>query len=146
MIRVEQILKEKGSQVWTVPPDATVFDALKLMAEKGVGALIVTKKDEIVGMISERDYARKIILQGKGSKDTLVREIMSAQVYGIRPDTTAEECMTIMTEKRLRHLPVCKDGKLVGIVSIGDIVKSIIVQQKIAIGHLEDYIMGKYPG
>ena len=146
MIRVEQILKEKGSQVWTVPPDATVFDALKLMAEKGVGALIVTKKDEIVGMISERDYARKIILQGKGSKDTLVREIMSAQVYGIRLDTTTEECMTIMTEKRLRHLPVCEDGKLVGIVSIGDIVKSIIAQQKITIDHLENYIMGRYMG
>jgi CBS domain-containing protein len=146
MISVKQILESKGSKTWTISPDATVFDALKLMADRGIGALVVMGKDDIVGIISERDYARKVILQGKFSKDTLVREIMSTQIYGVSPDTTAEECMAIMTDKRFRHLPVCKDGKLVGVVSIGDIVKSIIAEQKITIDHLESYIMGKYVG
>jgi len=146
MISVKQILEKKGSQVWTISPNAMVFDALKLMADKGIGALVVMGGDNIVGIISERDYARKIIIQGKFSKDTLVREIMTTQVYGVRLETTTEECMTIMTDKRIRHLPVCKDGKLIGIVSIGDIVKSIIIEQKITIDHLENYIMGKYPG
>jgi CBS domain-containing protein len=146
MISVRHILESKGSQIWTISPDATVFDALKLMADRGIGALVVMGKDDIVGIISERDYARKVILQGKFSKDTLVREIMSTQIYGVSLDTTAEECMAIMTDKRFRHLPVCKEGKLVGVVSIGDIVKSIIAEQKIAIDHLENYIMGKYMG
>jgi len=146
MISVKQILEKKGSQVWTISPNAMVFDALKLMADKGIGALVVMGGDNIVGIISERDYARKIIIQGKFSKDTLVREIMTTQDYGVRLETTTEECMTIMTDKRIRHLPVCKDGKLIGIVSIGDIVKSIIIEQKITIDHLENYIMGKYPG
>ena len=141
---VKHILESKKSETWTISPDATVFDALKLMADRGVGALVVMGKDDIVGIVSERDYARKIILQGKSSKDTLVREIMSTQIYGVGLETTTAECMAIMTDKRFRHLPVCKDGKLVGIVSIGDIVKSIIAEQKITIGHLENYIMGKY--
>jgi CBS domain-containing protein len=142
---VREILEQKSRDLWTISPDASVFDALNLMADKGIGALVVTGKDDVVGIISERDYARKIVLQGKVSKDTPVREIMSTQVYGVHLDTTAEECMSIMTDKRFRHLPVCEDGKLVGVVSIGDIVKAIIGQQKIAIAHLEDYIMGKYP-
>jgi CBS domain-containing protein len=142
---VRDILDQKSKDLWTISPEASVFDALKLMAAKGIGALIVTGKDDVVGIVSERDYARKIILQGKVSKDTPVREIMSTQVYGVHLDTTAEECMSIMTDKRFRHLPVCEDGKVVGVVSIGDIVKAIISQQKIAIAHLEDYNMGKYP-
>jgi CBS domain-containing protein len=146
MILVKHILENKGSQAWTIPPDATVFDALRLMANRDIGALVVMRRDDVVGIISERDYARKVILQGKCSKDTLVPEIMSTQIYGVSPDTTAEECMAIMTDKRFRHLPVCKDGKLVGVVSIGDIVKSIIAEQKITIDHLESYIMGKYVG
>ena len=143
---VKEILDQKSKDLWTISPDASVFDALKLMADKGVGALVVLGKEDVVGIISERDYARKIILHGKVSRDTPVREIMSTQVYGVQLDTTAEECMSIMTDKRFRHLPVCKDGKIVGVVSIGDIVKAIISQQKITIGHLEDYVMGKYPG
>ncbi len=143
MITVKQILDEKGHQVWTVAPDASVFEALNLMADKGVGALMVMEKNEIIGIISERDYARKIILLGKHSKETAVRDIMSSQLFGVNLDTTAEECMALMTDKHIRHLPVCKNGKLVGVVSIGDVVKSIISEQKITINHLEDYILGK---
>ena len=143
---VKEILDQKSKDLWTISPDASVYDALKLMADKGVGALVVLGKEDVVGIISERDYARKIILHGKVSRDTPVREIMSTQVYGVHLDTTVEECMSIMTDKRFRHLPVCEDGKVVGVVSIGDIVKAIIGQQKVAIAHLEGYIMGKYPG
>jgi CBS domain-containing protein len=144
MMTVKQILDEKGYKVWTVAPDAQVFDALKLMAEKGVGALVVTEKDEVVGVLSERDYARKIILLGRHSQNTPVRDIMTAQVYGVHLDTTAEECMALMTDKHIRHLPVCKDEKLAGIISIGDVVKAIISHQKVTIENLENYILGKY--
>ena len=123
MITVKQILDEKGSSAWTIVPDAKVIDALKLMAEKEVGALIVMEGEEIVGIISERDYARKIILKGRHSQDTPVRDIMSTHIYGVNLDTTVDECMALMTDKRMRHLPVCKDGRLAGIVSIGDVVK-----------------------
>jgi CBS domain-containing protein len=144
MITVKQILDEKGPSVWTISPDIKVIDALKLMSDKGVGALIVMEGDEIVGMISERDYARKIILKGRHSQDTPVRDIMSTHIYGVQFDTTADECMALMTDKRIRHLPVCKDGKLAGIISIGDVVKAIIGQQQVTIENLENYIMGKY--
>jgi len=144
MITVKQILDEKGYEVWTIPPDAKVFDALKLMAEKGIGALIVFEKDDVVGILSERDYARKIILLGRHSQDTPVRDIMTSQVYGVHLDTTAEECMALMTDKHIRHLPVCKDEKLTGIISIGDVVKAIMSHQKVTIENLENYIMGKY--
>jgi CBS domain-containing protein len=144
MITVKQMLDEKGSSVWTISPEAKVLDALKLMAEKGVGALIVMEEDEIVGIISERDYARKIILKGRHSQETPVRDIMSTHIYGVHFDTTAEECMALMTDKHIRHLPVCKDDKLVGVISIGDVVKAIISQQKGTIENLENYIMGKY--
>jgi CBS domain-containing protein len=144
MITVKQILDEKGYKVWTVPPDAKVIDALQMMADRGVGALIVFENDDIIGIMSERDYARKIVLMGRHSQDTAVRDIMSSQIYGVHLDTTAEECMALMTDKHIRHLPVCKDEKLVGLISIGDVVKTIMTQQKVTIENLENYIMGKY--
>jgi CBS domain-containing protein len=144
MITVKDILSEKGLKVWTISPDAKVLDALNLMAEKGLGALVVFDQDDIVGIISERDYARKVVLKGRHSHDTKVREIMTAPVYGVHLETTADACMTLMTDKHIRHLPVCKDGKLAGVISIGDVVKAIIDQQKVTIEDLENYIMGKY--
>jgi CBS domain-containing protein len=145
MIIVKDMLDQKGHTAWTIGPDAKVFEALELMAKKGIGALIVVDKDEeIVGIMSERDYARKIILMGRQSQDTPVRDIMTREVYGVHMETTAEECMALMTDKHFRHLPVCKDGKLGGVVSIGDVVKAIMTDQKVAIVNLENYIMGKY--
>jgi len=144
MITVKDILSEKGPKVWTISPDAKVLDALNLMAEKGVGALVVFDHDDVVGILSERDYARKVILKGRHSQDTKVRDIMTAPVYGVHLETTADECMALMTDKHIRHLPVCNDGKLVGVISIGDVVKAIIGQQKVTIENLENYIMGKY--
>jgi len=144
MVTVAQILKQKGSDVWVISPEATVLDALNFMAEKGVGALMVVEKDRVVGVMSERDYARKVMLKGKSSTDTPVRDIMTSQVYCVHPENKAEECMALMTDKHIRHLPVIDKDKLAGVVSIGDIVKSIIVEQKVMIDHLQDYIMGKY--
>jgi len=143
MIIVKSILDTKGWDAWTISPEAKVIDALRIMAEKNVGALVVVDKDNVVGIISERDYARKIILKGLQSNDTPVRDIMTAQVYHVNPDTTAEQCMALITEKHIRHLPVRNQGKLVGIVSIGDIVKAINADQKITIENLEDYIVDK---
>jgi CBS domain-containing protein len=139
---VDEILKTKGSDVWTVSSDSTVYDALQAMADKNVGALLVIDGDRLVGIFSERDYARKIILHGKASKDTLVKEIMSAEVFWVRPDQTLEDCMQLMTDKRIRHLPVLDEGRLVGVISIGDVVKAIISEQKFAIEQLEEYITG----
>lgn len=144
MITVKQVLDDKGYKVWSIGPNASVFEALKLMADKGIGALMVLEKDDIIGIMSERDYARKVVLHGKLSKDTPVRDIMTTQLFGVHLDTSADECMALMTDKRIRHLPVCKDEKLVGVVSIGDIVKAIMDEQKVTINHLENYIMGKY--
>jgi CBS domain-containing protein len=144
MVTVNQILKEKGRAVWTIAPEAKVFEALKLMAEKGVGALVVTDKGKISGIISERDYARKIALMGRLSQDTPVKDIMTTQIYVVHPGTTADECMTLMTDRHIRHLPVMDKEELVGVISIGDVVKSIISQQKLTIQQLENYIMGKY--
>jgi CBS domain-containing protein len=144
MITVKDILDQKGHTAWTIEPDANVFEALELMAKKGLGALIVVDKDEIVGVISERDYARKIILMGRHSQDTPVTDIMTKEVYGVHYETTAEECMALMTDKHIRHLPVCKEGRLAGVISIGDVVKAIITEQKVKIENLENYIMGKY--
>jgi CBS domain-containing protein len=144
MITVKQILDEKGNAVWTVPPEATVFEALKLMADKKVGALIVMENDDVAGIISERDYARKIVLLGRSSLETPVRDIMTTQIYGVHLETTAEECMALMTDKHIRHLPVCMGEKMVGIISIGDVVKAIMSHQKVTIENLENYIMGKY--
>ena len=144
MITVKDILDEKGHTAWTIGPDAKVLEALELMAKKGLGALVVLEKDEIVGIMSERDYARKIMLMGRQSQDTPVKDIMTREVYGVHDGTTAEECMALMTDKHIRHLPVCKDGKLDGVISIGDVVKAVITDQKVKIENLENYIMGKY--
>jgi CBS domain-containing protein len=139
---VRDILKVKGSDVWCVEPDATVFDALQRMAEKEVGALVVTQGAQVVGLISERDYARKVILHGRASPTTLVREIMTSHVVYTHLDQSIEECMALVTEKRIRHLPVITEGKLVGIISIGDLVKSIIADQQFMIEQLVRYISG----
>ena len=142
MQTVRDILKAKGSDVWSVEPDATVFDALQRMADKEVGALVVLQGEQIVGLISERDYARKVILHGRASSTTLVREIMTSPVVYIHLDQAIEECMSLMTEKRTRHLPVIENGKLVGLISIGDIVKSIIADQQFIIEQLVRYVSG----
>ena len=138
-----QILKSKPVQtVETVTPSTSVFDAVKLMAQKNIGALLVMEDLKIAGMITERDYARKIILIGRSSKETLVRDIMTSPVMYVRPDQTNEECMALMTDNRVRHLPVVDNGKLVGLISIGDLVKDIISEQKFIIEQLEHYIAG----
>jgi CBS domain-containing protein len=144
MFTVKHMLAEKGNQVWTISPEAKVIDALKFMADKSVGALVVVYKDQVVGMLSERDYARKVVLKGKSSLETPVKEIMTLQVFCVQPETTAEECMALMTQRRIRHLPVIDKTKLQGMISIGDVVKSLISAQKITIEHLQNYIMGKY--
>ena len=144
MITVKDILDQKGTKAWTIGPEAKVLEALELMAKKGLGALIVLEGDEVAGIVSERDYARKVILMGRHSRETLVKDIMTREVYGVHFETTAEECMALMTDKHIRHLPVCLEGKLAGIISIGDVVKAIITDQKVKIENLENYIMGKY--
>jgi len=142
MQTIRDILKTKGTDVWCVEPDATVFDALQRMAEKEVGALVVTEGAQVVGLISEREYARKVVLEGRTSPTTLVKEIMISPVVYIHRDQAIEECMSLMTEKRTRHLPVIEDGKLVGLISIGDIVKSIIADQRFLIEQLVRYVSG----
>jgi CBS domain-containing protein len=143
MVTVRELLLEKGNDVWTIGPDKTVFDALMLMAAKQIGALVVTDDEDVVGVISERDYARKVILKGRSSKSTPLREIMSTRVCYVTRDHNVHECMALMTDKTVRHLPVIEDGKLVGIVSIGDVVKSVISEQEFIIDRLEAYITGK---
>jgi CBS domain-containing protein len=140
MKTVRDILKVKGTDVWCVDPDATVLDALQRMAEKEVGALVVTAGAQVVGLISERDYARKVILHGRASPTTLVKEIMTRLVVHTHLDQSIEECMALVTEKRIRHLPVMAEGKLVGVISIGDLVKSIISDQQFIIEQLVRYI------
>lgn len=141
MKTVREILLSKGSQVWSVTPETTVFDALKIMAEKGIGALLV--KDEMgnpVGVMSERDYARKITLVGKNSRETLVHEIMSNRVVYVKPERSPEECMALMINKRIRHLPVLENNKLAGFISIGDVVKAVIDEKEFTIDQLVHYI------
>jgi CBS domain-containing protein len=140
MKSLNQLLAAKGGQVYSIRPDATVIDALRLMAQKDVGALLVMEDTRVVGIMSERDYARKVILQGKSSQDMPVREIMTADVVKIDPSRTVEECMGLMTQRRIRHLPVCEGDKLVGLVSIGDLVKEVIAEQEQTIKQLESYI------
>jgi CBS domain-containing protein len=142
MVTVRQLLQAKGYDIWSITPDASVYDALKLMADKEVGSLLVLDGEKLVGIISERDYARKVILKGKRSIDTSVEEIMVKEFFSVRPEQPIEECMALMTDKRVRHLPVCGDECLIGIVSIGDVVKAIISQQGFMIEQLEMYIGG----
>lgn len=148
MKSVRDVLKAKTQEVWSILPYATVFEALKLMGEKKIGALmVIDDKGKVAGVISERDYARKVILKGKASKDTKVEEIMTpaSEMFAVKPENSVEECMILMTGKHVRHLPVFEKEKFLGVVSIGDVVKSIISEQESLIEHLSGYIAGKYP-
>jgi CBS domain-containing protein len=137
---VRQVLKDKGYAVETITPKASVYEALQKMANRELGALVVFEGGEICGLFSERDYARKLVLQGKSSSDTEVQEVMTRRVVTVEPQQTVEACMVLMTDKHIRHLPVLEDGRLVGIVSIGDIVKAVIEAQRLTIEELENYI------
>lgn len=143
METVKDLLKAKGSEVYSVAPEDKIIDAMKVMADKNVGALIVLKNGEkVAGIISERDYARKVALKGKSCTDTTVAEIMTTKVSGVTPDVTVDRCMALMTERRIRHLPVLEGNKLVGVISIGDIVKAVIAEKQHLIDDLEHYIAG----
>ncbi len=142
MDKVSELIAEKGHQVWTIGPEATVFDAIKLMSEKEIGALAVVEGERLVGIISERDYARKLVLAGKSSKQTAVRDVMTARVIYAQPEQSIEACMATMTERRIRHMPVLEGERLAGMISLGDLVKVIISQQKSLIRELETYILG----
>jgi len=140
MAIVKQLLQAKGHDIWSVDPEDSVYHAIELMADKGVGALVVMEGDSLVGVLSERDYARKVELQGRSSKGTKIKEIMTSRVIYARPEQTVEECMALMTDKRIRHLPVMDGDELLGVISIGDLVKSIIEEQQHVIEQLEQYI------
>ncbi len=144
METVQHLLQTKSPEVWSIAPDATVFEALQLMAEKDVGALLVMEGEKLVGIFSERDYARKVILQDRASRQTRVREIMTSQVVCISPEQTLDECMALMTARHIRHLPVVdRNERVVGVVSIGDVVKAVISDQALLISHLHNYILGE---
>jgi CBS domain-containing protein len=139
---VGSILRHKGHQVWSVSPDESVFQAISLMADRGIGALAVIADEMLVGIISERDYARKVVLQGKSSRDTRVRSIMTSPVITVSPEYTVDDCMRIVTSERIRHLPVVQDGRVIGVVSIGDLVRKVISTQRETIHYLQQYIVG----
>jgi CBS domain-containing protein len=143
MLSVRQLLEKKGHDVYSVAPDASVFDAIKTMADKGIGALLVMDGEDVIGIMSERDYARKVILKGRSSRETPVKDIMTDRVLFVEPDRTLNEAMALMTDKRIRHLPVMESDKLVGIFSVGDVIKAIISEQKFIIDQLESYIKGR---
>ena len=140
MTTVQRLLEHKGYTVWSIPPDASVFEAVQLMADKRVGALMVVDRNELIGVISERDYAREIVLKDRVSRDTPVSAIMTQRVLYVRPQQTLEECMALMTEKNLRHLPVLDDGRLVGVISMRDVVKDLIAEKEFLIEQMENYI------
>ena len=142
MYTVRHLLEEKGNQVWSIAPSATVYEALELMAAKNCGALLVIEEGTVAGMFTERDYARQVVLQGRSSKTTKVGELMSTDILYVRPDDTIENCMALMTGRRVRHLPVMDNDKLAGVVSIGDIVKAVISDREFTIRELERYITG----
>ncbi len=139
---VHQLLEAKGSEVWSIAPDASVFEAIRQMAEKEVGALLVMEGDKLEGILSERDYARSVILKGRSSRETKVSEIMTREVVTGRLDQRIESCLALMTERRIRHLPIVEEGKVVGMISMGDLVKAIIAEQQATIEQLEQYITG----
>ena len=139
---VKQILEKKGTQVWSINPDATIYEALNLMAEKEVGALLVLKGEKLEGIFSERDYARKVVLKGKSSRETTIKEVMSTNLICVDPQQSIEECMALMIDKRIRHLPVIENDKLAGLISIGDVVKVVIGEKKFMIDQLIHYITG----
>ena len=140
MLKVAQLLEVKGSQIWSISPEDTVFEAIRIMDEKGIGALTVMQDGELVGILSERDYARKVILKDRSSKETLVKEIMTRDVYYTLPEQDVEACLAVMTERRIRHLPVISEDKVIGMISMGDVVKEIIADQKYMLEQLEHSI------
>ena len=142
---VGTILKRKGNEIWSVRPEQTVYEAIEMMADKGVGALLVMSNGKLAGIISERDYARKVILQGRSSRTTVIREIMTSRVISVSPGDAVDECMELMTRNRIRHLPIMEDERVIGIVSIGDLVKWLVSEQEETIEHLHNYISAKYP-
>lgn len=147
MKTAKEILKNKSKEIWSITPDNSVFEALKLMGEKEIGALmVIDENSKVYGIISERDYARKVILKGKTSRDTKVSEIMTPldSMFTVKPETSVEDCMVLITAKRIRHVPVFEDDEFVGLISIGDVVKSIISEKDMLIEHLSNYIAGKY--
>jgi CBS domain-containing protein len=142
-VPISSILRHKGDGVWSIAPDASVYHAISIMADKGIGALPVIAEGQLIGILSERDYARKVVLQSRSSKDTLVSEIMTTPVVSVCPSNTVEDCMRIMTLQRIRHLPVVDEGRILGIVSIGDLVRKVISTQGEIIQHLQEYISGR---
>ena len=143
---VRDILQNKGGQVWTTGPDSTVYEAIGLMGEKNIGALVIVENDEVIGVLSERDYSRKVVLQGRTSRDTVVGDILSRPVVTIRRRDTIEKCMQVMTEHRIRHLPVIDENRLIGLISMGDLVRWAMESQNFTILQLQGYISGDYPG
>lgn len=143
MTTVNDLLRDKPADIWTVSPDASVYEALQLMAEKNIGAVLVMDNGRLVGLLSERDYARKLVLENRSSRETPVRDVMTERVAYASPSMEIEQCMALMTDKRFRHLPIMDNGKLVGLVSMGDLVKAIIADQSFLIEQLENYISGK---
>jgi CBS domain-containing protein len=142
---IESILGQKSREIWSVNPDATVYDAIALMAEKNVGALLVMENEKLVGIVSERDYSRKVMLKGKTSRNSYVREIMTTELVTANPRETVQECLHFMTDNHIRHLPVVADGELRGVISIGDLVKQVISTQSATLDQLNNYISGGYP-
>ncbi|MGD1043895.1 MAG: CBS domain-containing protein [Bacteroidota bacterium] len=142
MTTVRSVLHAKDNNIWSIAPDVIVFDALKIMAEKNIGALLVVQKEKVVGIFSERDYARKIVLKGESSHTTAVKDVMTSGVLSVHPEQSIDECMALMTNKHVRHLPVLENGNLIGLISIGDVVKAIISEHEYTIKQLENYITG----